>query len=83
MVVGARCEVIVDNTDPVGNGKRGTIQYVGPTKFVATGGDWIGVEYDEPVGKNDGSSVGKLHLVLMHADENLVLQRSGRTLFHM
>ena len=52
MVVGARCEVDTGDGFP----RRGTIQYVGNTKFAA--GPWIGVAYDEPVGKNDGSVYG-------------------------
>jgi len=49
--VGDRCEVTV-------GGKRGVIQYVGKIAQIAPG--WfVGVQYDEPVGKNDGSLKGK------------------------
>ncbi|PWN93959.1 hypothetical protein FA10DRAFT_224706 [Acaromyces ingoldii] len=46
---GARCQVIEGE-------RRGTIRFVGPTAFAP--GTWIGIEYDEPVGKNDGSIKG-------------------------
>lgn len=48
--VGARCEV---ETAEEGLHKRGTVRFVGPTQFNKTG-VWVGIEYDEPMGKNDG-----------------------------
>ncbi|KAH9851860.1 CAP Gly-rich domain-containing protein [Lenzites betulinus] len=52
--VGARCEVESTEDD---FRKRGTVRFVGPTEFAK--GTWIGIEYDEPIGKNDGSVKGK------------------------
>ena len=50
--MGSRCEI--ESTEP-GLRKRGTVRYVGTTKF--SKGTWVGIEYDEPFGKNDGSYV--------------------------
>ncbi|XP_076644153.1 tubulin-binding cofactor B [Halictus rubicundus] len=51
--VGDRCEVFVPNQPK----RRATIMYVGKTEFKE--GWWIGVKYDEPLGKNDGTVNGK------------------------
>ncbi|KZT20957.1 hypothetical protein NEOLEDRAFT_1139985 [Neolentinus lepideus HHB14362 ss-1] len=53
--IGTRCEV---ETSEEGLHKRGTVRFVGPTKF-AKSGIWVGIEYDEPFGKNDGSVQGE------------------------
>lgn len=52
IAVGSRCEV---ETTVEAFHKRGTVRFVGPTKFGSGDGTWVGIEYDEPIGKNDGS----------------------------
>ncbi|OWR46194.1 tubulin-folding cofactor B like protein [Danaus plexippus plexippus] len=52
-VVGARCEVNVPGAGP----RRATVRYNGPLDGAR--GLWIGVQYDEPRGKNDGEVNGK------------------------
>ena len=49
--VGNRCEV-----NP--GGKRGEVRYIGKVPAAAPGW-WVGVQYDEPVGKNNGSIMGQ------------------------
>ncbi|XP_013417540.1 tubulin-folding cofactor B [Lingula anatina] len=53
MKVGDRCEVKLANQ----MAKRGIVQYVGTTDFKP--GYWVGVQYDEPYGKHNGTVNGK------------------------
>lgn len=53
MQINDRCEVTV----PGNPKRRATIMYLGKTEFKS--GWWVGVKYDEPFGKNDGSVAGK------------------------
>ncbi|CAG8517729.1 2612_t:CDS:2 [Diversispora eburnea] len=55
--VGDRCEVDFSEGSEEGLKRRGVVKYVGETKFKP--GYWIGVQYDEPVGKHDGSVQGE------------------------
>jgi len=48
--VGARCEVYPGS-------KRGEVMYVGKVEGLPLG-YWVGIKYDEPIGKNDGTIKG-------------------------
>ena len=48
IVVGMRCEVYPGQ-------RRGTVRFVGE---IAATGYWVGVQFDEPVGRNDGTVKG-------------------------
>ncbi|EFY87452.1 hypothetical protein J3459_012086 [Metarhizium acridum] len=51
--VGKRCRIGGEDT------RRGVVKYVGEVKEIPNGiGQWVGVQLDEPVGKNDGSIDG-------------------------
>ncbi|EIM86925.1 uncharacterized protein STEHIDRAFT_121754 [Stereum hirsutum FP-91666 SS1] len=60
--IDSRCQV---ESSEEGFHKRGTVRYVGTTKFGGTGGVWVGVEYDEPIGKNDGSVQGERYFTCL------------------
>lgn len=48
--IGARCESL---------GKRGVVRYIGPIPEITdSGAPWVGIQLDEPLGKNDGSLKG-------------------------
>ena len=59
--IGDRCEVDVPGT---GGKRRGVVKFIGETLF-KTDVLWVGVQYDEPLGKNDGSVEGKRYLDIL------------------
>jgi len=49
--VGMRCEVMP-------GGRRGEVAFVGEVEGLSGGGHWVGVKFDEPLGKSDGTVKG-------------------------
>lgn len=54
IAVGARCRLL-----PETDHRRGTVRFVGEVEELPGVGAWVGVELDEPTGKNDGSVKGR------------------------
>mmetsp|Transcript_32732 Transcript_32732/g.38388 ORF Transcript_32732/g.38388 Transcript_32732/m.38388 type:complete len:92 (-) Transcript_32732:231-506(-) len=52
MEVGMRCEVTT-------GGRRGEVCFVGEVPELSGAGHWVGVRFDEPVGKSNGTAKGK------------------------
>ncbi|CAB4036196.1 Hypothetical predicted protein [Paramuricea clavata] len=50
-------ELRIGQVISVGDSKVGSIRYIGTTEFAS--GEWVGVELELPVGRNDGSVNGK------------------------
>ncbi|KAF2478816.1 CAP Gly-rich domain-containing protein [Neohortaea acidophila] len=53
ITLNARCRLLPDS-----DSRRGTVRFVGDVDEIPGVGAWIGVELDEPTGKNDGSVKG-------------------------
>jgi tubulin-folding cofactor B len=53
VAVGQRCEVMP-------GARRGTVRFVGEIEEISAGGYWVGVEFDEPLGHNDGTVKGRV-----------------------
>ncbi|RLV90931.1 Cell polarity protein alp11 [Spathaspora sp. JA1] len=54
MKIGDRCRII-----NIEGERRGVVKYIGKIDIIDQGkSDWIGIEFDEPVGRNDGSING-------------------------
>lgn len=73
IAVGKRCRVGGENS------RRGTVMYVGEVAEIpGVRGTWVGVQLDEPVGKNDGSVGGKRYWGADGGQKNGVFVRPER-----
>ena len=57
----------------VGGTKLGKVAFIGEAKFAP--GEWIGVELQEPVGKNDGSVGGVSYFKVCSIEKMLVISK--------
>ena len=63
-----------EDTGSAGMNHRGTVRFIGKTTFGGGSGVWVGVEYDEPVGRGDGSYVLSLpHYHLKYLFTNFLI----------
>lgn len=59
--IGERCRILstnATNPDSTSQERRGWLRYVGKVREINNTDVWCGIEFDEPVGKNDGSFSG-------------------------
>ncbi|AAS53425.2 AFR054Wp [Eremothecium gossypii ATCC 10895] len=62
--VGARCAVRTRGAPE----RRGWLRYVGPVDELGAENTWCGVEFDEPVGRNDGTFNGRAYFGPVHSN---------------
>ena len=73
ITVGQRCQLGDDSS------RRGVVRFVGVVKEIpGTGGPWVGIELDEPVGRNNGSVGGVPYFQCM--DKHGVFVRAERVI---
>lgn len=69
------CRVAIAGAEQYG---QGVLRFIGTAEFAAGAGDWLGIELDEAVGKNDGSVAGKRYFQCDEKRGIFVSLRSGK-----